>query len=321
MQSDEEKPGKALSILITVVSGKEAVRRCLEALHCQTSAIDTEIIVPYDTWSADVGELRRDFPWVHFHFIEHLGVASSSHISSHQHRLYDRRRAVGLALARGRIVAMTEDHAVPAENWCHQILVAHKQPYAVIGGAIDNGVGFPLNWALYYCDFGRYGRPLQSGEAEYASDVNVTYKRCALEAIRNIWDEAYHETTVHWALRSRGEVVFLDSRLVVHQHRPAITLWRAYWERIAWGRVFAETRVATCSMRSRLFYAASTPLLPVLLLIRVLHHMLRQRRTPTQIAKALPLVVCLLIGWVMGELIGYIVGPPRERIMVADTKL
>ena len=70
-----------------------------------------------------------------------------------------------------------------------------------------------------------------------------------------------------------------------------------------------------------MFYAASTPLLPVLLLIRVLHHMVRQRRTPTQIAKAFPLVVCLLIGWVLGELIGYIVGPPRERIMVAGTKL
>jgi hypothetical protein len=321
MQSVTEKPEKALSILITVVSGKAAVRRCLEALHCQAATTATEIIVPYDQWSADVGELIKDFPWVHFHFIEHLGMASSSHISSHQHRLYDRRRAVGLALAHGRIVAMTEDHAVPAENWCHQILVAHKQPYAVIGGAIDNGVDCPLNWALYYCDFGRYGRPLQSGETEYASDVNVTYKRCALEAVRDIWDEAYHETTVHWTLRSCGEVVFLDPRLVVHQHRHPITLWCAYWERVAWGRVFAETRVSACSMRRRMLYAAGTPLLPALLLIRVLHHMVRQRRTPIQIAKTFPLVVCLLIGWALGELIGYIVGPPRERSMRAGTKL
>jgi hypothetical protein len=320
MQNNKRQPEKALSILITVVSGKAAVRRCLEALHCQTCTTETEIIVPYDRWSADVGELRKDFPWVYFHFIEHLGIASSSRISSHQHRLYDRRRAVGLALARGRIVAMTEDHAVPAENWCHEIMVAHKQPYAVIGGAIDNGVDRPLNWALYYCDFGRYGRPLQSGEVEYTSDVNVTYKHCALEAIRDVWHEAYHETTVHWTLRSRGEVLYLDPRLVVYQHRPPTTLWRAYWERIAWGRVFAETRVSACSLRKRLFYTASAPLLPILLLIRALNHMVRQRRTPIQIAKAFPLVVYLLIGWVLGELSGYIVGPPRGRIMVVDTK-
>jgi hypothetical protein len=97
-----------------------------------------------------------------------------------------RRSAVGLQLARGQIIAMTEDHAVPAADWIREIRAAHERPYAVIGGAIENAVDRPLNWALYYCDFGRNGRPMPAGEAESVSDVNVSYKREALNSIRDV---------------------------------------------------------------------------------------------------------------------------------------
>jgi hypothetical protein len=309
-----------VSIIITVVSGKESVRRCLEALHPQVNPDEGEIIVPYDKWSTKIGCLAVDFPGVRFHFISEPGFASLDKVTSRQHRLYDRRRAVGLTLARGQIIAMTEDHAVPAADWYSQILAAHQQPYAVIGGLIDNGIDKPLNWALYYCDFGRCGSPRSSGVSEYVSDVNVTYKRNALETVSGLWRDAYHETTVHWALQSRGEKLFLDSRLRVYQHRPAISLRQAYRERIEWGRVFAETRVASFSVWARLLYAAGTPALPAILFLRVLRHMIRQRRTINQITRAAPFAACLLIGWALGELAGYLMGKPRARITMAASE-
>ncbi len=304
----------SLSIIVTVVSGKAALRRCLESLAPQIDPAETEVIVPYDQWAAEVGGLAQEFPQVHFHFYDDLGLASSSSVPALAHRLYDRRRAVGLSLARGRIIAMTEDHAVPADDWVRRIIAAHAQSYAVIGGAIDidNAIDHPLNRALYYCDFGRYGSPLTSGEAEYVSDVNVSYKREALDAICDVWREAYHETTVHWALRSRGEVLYLDPRLAVYQHRPAITWRQAYRERIEWGRVFAETRVVAISFGRRLFYAVSAPALPALLLLRVWKQMLRQRLAPGRIIQTLPVAAVLLTGWALGELIGYVAGPPHE---------
>lgn len=300
-----------VSIVITVVSGGAALRRCLESIAVQTDPSVTEIIVPYDRCTANVGELAVDFPQARFHFYDDLGLASSSTIPSRAHRLFDRRRAVGLQLARGRIIAMTEDHAVPADDWVRQILAAHEQPYAAIGGTIENAVDRPLNWALYYCDFGRYGGPLTRGEAEYVSDVNVSYKRKALIAIHESWCEHYHETTTHWALRSRGEILYLDPRLVVYQHRPATSWRQAYRERIEWGRVFAETRVAAVSFRRRLIYAVSTPALPALLLWRAWRHMRRQRLALRRIIQTLPVVGLLLTGWALGELIGYVAGPPR----------
>ncbi len=303
----------SLSIVITLVSGKDALRRCLAALRPQTDPAETEIIVPYDRWSADIAGLAPEFTAVRFHFIEDLGMAASATVSAHAHRLYDRRRAVGLGLAAGRIVAMTEDHAVPAADWCRQIRAAHQQPHAVIGGAIENAVDRPLNWALYYCDFGRYGLPRPAGTAPSISDVNVTYKRGALQSVRATWCDAYHEPVVHAALQARGEVMFFDPRIVVYQQRPAITLRQAFRERIDWGRVFAETRAAGWSTWRRLAYAAGTALLPGLLLARVLGHMARQRRTLAQVATGAPLTTVLLASWAIGELIGYVSRPPARE--------
>lgn len=299
-----------LSILITVVSGKDAVRRCLLALRPQVQAVAAEIIVPYDEWAIEVGELKAEFPEVNFHLIAESVAAN---ISSHQHRLYDRRRAVGLALTAGEVVAMTEDHAVPAADWVNQILLAHRQPFAVIGGAIENGIDRAMNWALYYCDFGRYGSPLPQGEIEYVSDVNVSYKREALETVRDVWRDEYHETTVHWTMRERGIELRLDPGLKVYQHRPPMTFGKAFRERIEWGRVFAETRVAAIALPQRIFFAVVAPLLPVVLLARVAKNMLRQGRSFGQMATALPLTAGLLIGWAWGELVGYVNGAPKLK--------
>ena len=303
-----------LSIIVTVVGGKELVRRCLAALCAQVNFATAEVIVPYDCWSAEVGDLASEFSQVRFHFINELYAASSATATVRQHRLFDRRRAIGLSLARGRLVAMTEDYAVPAEDWSQQICRAHEQPYAVIGGAIENAVDRPLNWALYYCDFGRYGEPLQPGEAEYASDVNIAYKREALAAVRDVWCGDYHETTVHWALRSRGETIFLDPRMIVYEHRSRITLLQALRERVEWGRIFAETRISTCSFWRRIFFAAGTSVLPALLILRVFRHMLRQRRSARQFAQTMPLAAFLLVAWSWGEFIGYLGGLMRANV-------
>jgi len=319
MPSNHSSSERELSIIVTVVGGKDLVRRSLSALVPQLNFANAEVIVPYDSWSGEIGNLAEEYPEVHFYFINDPGVASSASITSRQHRLYDRRRAIGLSLARGRLIAMTEDYAVPAEDWSRQICRAHEQPYQVIGGAIENGVDEPLNWALYYCDFGRYGKPLIAGESRYVSDVNVAYKREALDAIREVWRSVYHETTVHWSLLSRGQSLVLDPQMVVYQHRPKITIFQALRERVEWGRIFAETRVAEIGSWVRIGYAAGTIFLPALLLVRVLRNMLRQHRTPRQIAQIIPLAACLVAGTALGEFLGYLGGPHEAEASLNET--
>lgn len=299
-----------LSIILTVVSGKESMQTCLKALYPQVDFNNSEVIVPYDKWSQNIGELAEEFPQVCFHFIEDLGLAEDTEVASHEHRLYDRRRAIGLRLTSGRIIAMTEDHATPASDWVAQILKAHEESFQIIGGAIENGIDKPLNWAWYYCDFGRYGRPFPTGEINYVSDVNVSYKKEALDSVQDIWYEAYRETILHWTLQEKGSKLILNGNIVVYQQRPKTSLFKAFRERIQWGRVFAETRVAVSSISRRFIYAIGSIILPPLLLIRLLRNMRRHQRTVTQIIQTIPFAFLLLIGWSLGELLGYVFGLP-----------
>lgn len=294
-----------------MVSGKKSLSRCLAALLPQVDFDRFEIIVPFDRWSEEIGELAEVFPRVHFHFIEDVGLAAAEKISAREHRLYDRRRAVGLALARGEIIAMTEDHAVPADDWCEQILKLHRKPYGVIGGAIENRIDRPLNWAWYYCDFGRFGKPLASGESEYVSDVNVAYKRETIISVRDVWDLAFHEMAVHYALRERGTKLILDERMTVYQERPRMSLAAVLRERVEWGRVFAEPRVNYLNLLQRLIYTAGTAGLPLLLWYRVLKNMIRQKSPLRRLATTLPLALLLSIGWSLGEMLGYLSGEPQ----------
>ena len=300
-----------LTVLLTVVSGEKAVREHLTALTGQIDFEKAEIIVPFDKWSSNVGSLVSEFPAVRFHFIEDLGYASDARISSHQHRLYDRRRAVGLRLSKGRIVAMTEDHARPADDWVRQILAAHEQPYDAIGGAVENGVEFPLNRAWYYCDFGRYGRPFESGEVSFVSDVNLAYKRSALTATYDLWHEFYQEMTVHGAMLARGNKLFLDNRPVVFQMRPRLKLGEALKERVSWGRVFAETRANNLTVPYRFLFSVGSLFLPLIMSRRVFSHMRRQRRTILTIISTLPIAFILLLAWSAGEFLGYFTGEPK----------
>jgi hypothetical protein len=298
----------ALSIVIAVVSGKDALRKCIDSLYGQARSIDAEVIVPYDQWTLDVLELRADFPDLHF-----VDADSQDSLKSFNHSHYDRRRAVGIANARGHVIALTEDHAVPSSDWCERILRAHSESETagVIGGAIENEVDSALNWAWYYCDFGRYGRPLPSEHADYVSDVNVSYKRAALMSVREVWQSAYRETSVHWALSRNGQALRLDPAIVVYQHRPQMSLRAAVRERIEWGRAFAETRSREIGSSRRTLFAIGALLLPLVLFVRALKLMIRQSRSLSQIAKSSPLIMLLVMFWSIGEAIGY-VSPRRD---------
>jgi hypothetical protein len=266
---------------------------------------DSEIIVPYDAWCDDVATLAAAFPRVTFHPIDEAGAGAVPPESLGRHQLYESRRAAGLARARGAIVALTEDYAVPAPDWVRQMRAAHTPGRPVVGGAVENGVDRPLNWALYYCDFGRFGRPFSSGRAQYLSDVNVSYARDLLTETAPVWRSAYQETTMHWALQAGGHQLWLDPSPVVFQHRPALPLGEALRERAALGRAFAATRADATRGGKRLMYAVATPFLPPLLLYRCIRHMIRQQRTAAQILTTLPYLLAFLSAYALGELSGY----------------
>lgn len=173
---------------------------------------------------------------------------------------------------------------------------------------MENGCDRLLNWAVYFCDYSRYQLPVSAGPVDYLSDVNVCYKRAALESTRHLWRERYHETTVHWALQRAGETLYLSAEPVVDQIRDGLALGPLLRERFAWGRLFGYTRVGESDCLPRAILALLAPLLPGLLLARQLRLRIAKRRDWARFALASPCMLLLLLAWSLGELFAYVTG-------------
>lgn len=169
-----------LSVIVKIVGGQTFLRRCLDRLVSQIADRPIEVIVPYDATVSDIGECLRDYPGVAFLDMGVVRTHAPHNSRAVAHEMYDRRAAAGLVAAQGEVLAMLEDTAVPASDWCDQVLEAHRLPYGVVGGAVEHAGRGALNWAVYFQDFGRYQLPLREGPTASLTDVNVSYKRQAL---------------------------------------------------------------------------------------------------------------------------------------------
>lgn len=302
MESRNANVVPGLTIVIVVLQGRDKLARCLTALARQKNRSDLDIIVTHDGRFADLPDLKSSFPDVRF-------------ISAKGRQTYAALRSAGVRTARGGIVAITEDHCIPREDWAEQIIATHTGvSHAAIGGAVEKATpDTTLNWALYLADYLRYMNPVPEGPTANLTDCNVSYKRKALDAIAPVWSLEFHEPEVHEALQARGESLWLSSDVVVYQQR-SMRLGEAVRDRYAFGRLFGGRRAMAASPGRRMIYSGATPLLPALLTGRVLTHGLRKRRHGLKLLQALPLVLLLNSVWALGEFMGYVTGRADESL-------
>lgn len=308
--SGEEKGAKEpqLSVVVAVIEGgKEPMETCLSSLEKGMDAARFETIVPYDARLSRIEELSARFPWVNF--VDATDEVDSERFGSSSREHHDILRAIGLKKTKGRIVALLEDHGTPSAGWCEAMLKAHQEEgVAAVGGAVANGVDRILNWAVYYCDFGRYQNPVPKGDVEFLSDSNVSYKREILWEIQDLWSEAFHETSVNWEIKRRGHKLRLDTGMVVHQTRRNLRFLPALRERIVWGRSFAGTRVSEISTSKRVVLGLSSFLLPFVLTGRIVQRAVSKKKHLDKLLLSLPVILVLETFWAVGEFSGYVTG-------------
>jgi hypothetical protein len=152
--------------------------------------------------------------------------------------------------------------------------------------------------------------PIAEGPSESLTDCNVTYKRDALEKIATVWMAEFHEPEVHAALRQCGETLWLSPALLTYQQRD-IVLRPAIRERYEFGRLYGGLRVAHLSGFRRLALIAATPLLPLVMVARVLQGVIGKRRHIGVSLAAMPYLILFAAVWSWGELVGYVTGRPE----------
>jgi hypothetical protein len=297
------------SVVVVTVYGASQVVKCLNALEKQVNAPpDMEVIVVCHENVRDVSLLQKQFHRAKFHRL--LGRQTQ-----------DTLRAFGVSQAHGDLVAITVDHCDPDRHWCANIVKAHENPYAAVGGAIEKGTqpDTLVNRAIHlydYCNYAYYQNPVHAGPARDLSDCNVSYKRRALEASACLWAEGFNVELINSALIASGETLWLSPDIVVHQNR-SIEFGRAAHIAYRRGRAFASSRLAHSTRGQRIFYAAFSTCLPLMFWKRLTLNLYEKSLLGPSF-KVLPLIGLLTLLWSLGEFIGYLTGQRGVTLAVSE---
>jgi hypothetical protein len=297
----------ALSVIITLAESEPLLRRGLARLVPQIEGRPIEVIVPYDRTTNWVAALQKEFPSVQFADLGAVRTTCRPGTDAAAHELADRRKAFGLNLARGEILALLDGSVAPDADWCDRVVEAHHLTHGIIGGCVEYAGQSVLEWAVYLQDFGRYQRPLPEGPALYLTNMNISYKRHALFAVHEVWRERYSEAVVQAALVRKGVTLWQRPHIIVRQHRGPRSFRGTLVERYRWGRRSGSVRTGKLPLSGRLFYLASCPVLPLVRIAQVAKKLLGTGQRGGFLV-ALPCLLFFTTAWCAGEFMGHLTG-------------
>jgi GT2 family glycosyltransferase len=286
----------SVSVIIAASNSVSLLDDCLASLQSCKPGEDTETIV-VSNHDNGVGELlRKKYP-------DAKGFVVSSDTTVPE------LRSRGIGLAKGEIIALTEDNCVVDSQWLTEIKRAHNLSYGIVGGAVENrGGNRRLDWAVYFYEYGKYMLPRQAGLTGSLPGNNVSYKRAVLRDVEGEIRAGLFEAFLHRTLEQRGhQLYFAPSAIVYHNRHYQFqqVLSQCYHH----GRSYAGMRVAGQSLLRRMPFISGAAVLPVLLPVRIALGVLRKGRGVRELLFALPHLVVLMSSWAFGEFLGYLAGP------------
>jgi hypothetical protein len=280
--------------VVASVNGWDVLEPTLRALDVQPERDRMEVIV-VDTVGGEVRErLRHHRPSVVLIESERWPIP--------------RLRHRGVCRARGRVVAILEDHGKVAYGWAATVLEAHRGPWGAVGGAVENGKDGLVNWAVYFCEYTPYMYPVAEGETHDLPGNNIAYKRPHLLRHADVLLQGQWESWINDRLRADGVPIASTNAMVVHHIKP-FRLGYFLVQRFHFARSYAGMRRVDQSPARRLAYGLGSLALPALLTARVARTVLRKRRHLGRFVLVSPLVALFLTVGAVGEMIGYLFGP------------
>ncbi|MDP9114682.1 MAG: glycosyltransferase family 2 protein [Acidobacteriota bacterium] len=286
-----------LSIVVATTHPWPFLKPCLDELLPQCEDPGVELLIADSTGEC----LPHPLP-PSFSKIRHLPCPGAS--------VFDL-RAKATGEATGEIVAWTEDHCIPAADWCQNIRAAHEHhPDAeVIGGAVLNGSqDTSMDWSNFLCTFGPFVPPIRRSPHSRAPAVaNLSIKRRALPSspIRAGFIEI--ACTADW--RAAGNVGFDDSILVTHVQSWGF--WGTFAAHFHNGRSTTGLLADSLSSWGRIRHLLICFLMPAEVLRTSLLPLLGKRAVPWR--RNLPFIFALALAFSAGEFVGLVTkGPGRS---------
>ncbi len=219
-------------------------------------------------------------------------------------------RARGVRQARGRLVAITEDHCSFSESWPAALAPALDDPtIAAVGGPVVNARrNSILDWAIFFSRYAGAMPPVARGPARTLAGNNSCYRRELIEAhvpllLDGFWEHEFHEELLRQGLKLWLEP---DAR-VSHGKRYRLAAYCSL--RFSHGDCFAGRQREKLSFWALLRRILLSPLVPLLLSLRTARAVVWKGTHVREWLLAAPLLFLFHAMWALGELTGYVLGP------------
>jgi hypothetical protein len=278
-----------ISVVIPVRLAQGTIEATLEAAIAQAREVGGEVIVA--VWRGDPS----------FQVVEPIagrqpGVVRL--VAAGQRCGIPQLRRDGVRAARAPWVVITEDHCVFPSGWLAEML---KGPGDVRGGGVTNGRRSYAGWAQYFTRYTAFMPPVPQGPVEHLSGNNACYARHLLESA-SIGD-GFWEAELNRELQGRGVRLLMCPTLALEQCQQRG--WLEYMPlRFRHGRCYGARRGG-----STLGSLLRAPLIPLILIWRILRAQSHKRYHLGWFTLTLPLLVCYVLAWSLGEICGSLSGP------------
>jgi hypothetical protein len=225
-------------------------------------------------------------------------------------------RAAGVRAATAPVVFLGETHTYAETGWAEALLRAFEQPWAAVvpevGNANPTGA---VSWAAYLSDYATWGPGRPAGEIRDPLIYNSAYRREVLLEFGDRLEQALEPCSemMKPALWDRGHRVWFEPSAKI-LHLNVGRFGGMLREKLFAGLLVAGHRARRWPLGRRLTYFLATPLVPAILVWRVLG-VWRQTNARQRLPwGTLPLIIVAAVAKGAGEMMGCWLGAPRIAV-------
>jgi glycosyltransferase involved in cell wall biosynthesis len=204
-----------VSVVIAAYRSWATLPQVLHALEAQVGFGNREVVLVDSSAELPEGEVARRWPWLRYLVLPERAYPG-------------RARNVGVAAARGDIIAFLDADAVPLPGWLDALESELEPGVDAVAGAILNGTPRSfIGTAGYLLEFADW-LPDRRGRVEHAATCNLLVRREALVQSGGFREdlEGGEDTIFTFPLGRAGRLAFAPRARVQHLNR---TRWRAYF--------------------------------------------------------------------------------------------
>jgi len=297
--SDTQETSPAVTVIIPSYNSESTIRATLSSVIAQDFEEPFEVIVVDSSSDETPAIISQAFPQVQ---LIHRGQQTDPGTA----------RNLGIAQARGEIIACLDSDCAAPADWLQRMVNAQRAGHPIVGGSVENGnPEKTLAWAGFMGEFREFIAIGEPRLVQHQPTCNISYHRSIFTRFGGFPTSFYPQEDLlfHWRLGQQGIPIWFDPGITVrHTHRVE---WRPYLQhqrRI--GHITAQVLELTGDegaflARSPLLSILVAPILPLVKFSRTLTHFVNWR---PQIVRrhwgALPLLLMGLYAWVIGFVAG-----------------